>query len=59
MALVDHLHHLCRVHLVDPFLLVALCLLWDPSALQLPHLIDMLLGMKLLRAATKSVYPQS
>lgn len=54
----DHLHHLCLELLVDPGLLVGLCLLWGPC--DLPHLhIDMLLGMKLLQAATQSVYPQS
>lgn len=52
-------HHLCLVGLVAPFLHVVLYLRLDPF-LQLPLVkIGMLLGTKLLQAATKSAYPQS
>ena len=54
-----HHHHLCLVGLVDPFLHVVLYLQLGPF-LQLPLVkIGMLLGTKLLQAATKSAYPQS
>lgn len=54
-----HHLHLCLVGLVDPFLRVVLYLRLGPF-LQLPLVkIGMLLGTKLLQAATKSAYPQS
>lgn len=58
-GLQDHLHHLCLGDLLDPFLHVVLYLRLDPF-LEFPLVkIGMLLGTKLLRAATKSAYPQS